>query len=628
MTIESRKRNLAGRMDLDFLESRDLLGVRPSAAAESPGKEAPGSGGPRASVWTHWPSHQFDLFLQGEDLRMASGWPRVVTAKVFAEDARDGSVLGWYEETLAPIQKDGQVIGFTGQAVLKLWLEPACPLRGETLTLSNQAFLHPMASEVEAWELTSAGSITGVEGEFPDLRGGFTGSALLCWSGRIRYEARLHFNLRRAVGSRGEEARGREVGLSRGIGHWRGHSGPLAPQLRQAWSPEEPQEASESSATPLFDLLGTPPLHPPGTPRPAATTGPVLRQDPSAEADWLQKGGHARPFRSGRAEPLDRPKAELLAVAEVGRTLAEIRHRRFRPTLAYWVDQYSALGWRDPYLWKWCRWGVEVTTLSCVAREFREDLCDTKVLAIILNVLIDDVADRHGEDGLLEYLLNIPYGNLSLDMARLPAEQQGYAHLAGTLWQEIQKRLQTSPCFEVYNSLLRYDYLQLCNSMRYSHLLNQNPALLNLLEHDLYLPHQMNMMISATFDLMGSPSFNSAELGKLREATWHAQCMGRIGNLISTWERELTDGDYTSGVYARALSLGDLTLEDLQDPDPERIKKVIREKGHENYFLDCWQEHRRALLRMAGELKSCDLGQLVGGLQRLLQSQMASRGNL
>src|SRR5207245_11751366 len=172
----------------------------------------------------------------------------------------------------------------------------------------------------------------------------------------------------------------------------------------------------------------------------------------------------------------------------------------------------------------------------------------------------------------------------------------------------------------------RYDYLQVFNTMRYSHLLNRNLELLNLTEHDLYLPHNMHMMASATLDLMCSPGFDRWELGRLHEVVWCAQCMGRIGNLVTTWERELGERDYTSGVYARAVAQGHLTIGQLLAGDSERIKAAIKQGQHEAYCLRRWQEHREQLLSKKAELLSFDVSELVAGLQRLICLHLGSRG--
>ncbi|MBI3466220.1 MAG: hypothetical protein HY000_24665 [Planctomycetes bacterium] len=224
----------------------------------------------------------------------------------------------------------------------------------------------------------------------------------------------------------------------------------------------------------------------------------------------------------------------------------EIRHvleRQLSPRIRAWSDGYAGVGKRNLYLWKWCRQGVEITMLPCVAPELRDEVCDTKVLGVMLDVLLDDIADRGGDGELLEQLLTLPLGCTTFDFARFPLDQQDYARFTVEVWEEIQRRAQSYPCHAEYRELLRFDYLQLFNVMRYSHLLNGNLALLNLAEHDLYTPHNMHMMVSSTLDLMCSPEFDRSELGKVREIVWNAQCMGRVGNLITTWQRELGEGD-------------------------------------------------------------------------------------
>lgn len=294
--------------------------------------------------------------------------------------------------------------------------------------------------------------------------------------------------------------------------------------------------------------------------------------------------------------------------------------------LDYWVGQYSEVGQRDAFLWKWCLEGVSLTCLPCVDPTLRDANNVTKVLGVMFDVLLDDVADTNGQTEYLEQLLKIPFSDQAPDFRTSSSQQQKYAHLTCRLWETIGRRARTYPRYEEFADLLRFDYAQLLNTMRYSHMVNQNPHLLNLTEHDLYLPHNMHMMISGTLDLMCSPAFDSKEIGSIREVLWHAQCMGRVGNLITTWERELREADFTSGVFARALQQGVLNHQQLVDPDVDEVRRTIQSNGCETYFVDEWHNHREKLAGMAGRIRSVDVGQLIGGLEKLIGIHLGSRG--
>lgn len=354
---------------------------------------------------------------------------------------------------------------------------------------------------------------------------------------------------------------------------------------------------------------------------------PAFREAP----DLGEKGEKPKAEQQTLPDPGDQlqpdsPEALLTAVEAIQHEISIVLRRELSPNLEHWAQEYSRVGSRNPYLWRWCCCGVEVTTLPCVRPDLRGELGDTKVLGVMLDVLLDDVADQQGDADLLEHLLSLPYGRPQTDLPQFPPEKQAYVRFTAEVWDEIQGRVRQYPYFDEYAELLRYDYLQLLNAMRYSYLLNQNPALLNLAEHDLYSPHNMHMMVSATLDLMCSPGFDRAELGLLREAVWHAQWMGRIGNLITTWQRELGEGDYSSGVFASAVSRGDLRVGDLLAGDRERIEGAVKRGGHETYFLERWQRHRRHLLVMQTRLRSVDLNELVAGLDRLICLHLGSRG--
>jgi hypothetical protein len=332
-------------------------------------------------------------------------------------------------------------------------------------------------------------------------------------------------------------------------------------------------------------------------------------------------GAQVAPVSKAQQPPIAIPSAE-----EIQAEIAHVLNKQLNPDLMRWVDGYAQVGKRNLYLWKWVRQGVEVTTLSCVDPKLFDFVCDTKVLGVVLDVLLDDIADRKGDGELLEELLSMPFGEERGRLTKASPEDRAYAEYTLDIWEEIKRRTKALPYFARHATSWRYDYLQLFNGMRYSHMVNEDIAHLNLAEHDLYSPHNMHIMVSATVDLMASPSFKHDELGRLRDAVWHAQFMGRIGNLVTTWERELADGDYTSGVYARALAEGDVTLAMLQSNDREAIASGIRDGGHEGYWLTRWATLRQRLIELAPRVKSVDLMALLRGYERLIRLHLGSRG--
>ena len=334
----------------------------------------------------------------------------------------------------------------------------------------------------------------------------------------------------------------------------------------------------------------------------------------------LQLAGDGRDRPAGLASELPKNAVDRFA------KIAPRQLSRPSAELAKWVDDYARIGHRTTYLWGWCRRAVEITMLPCVARDHREEICDTKTLGVMLDVLLDDVADRGGETHLLERLLAIVESGDSGPLSGLSPAERDYVDMAERLWQEILSRTSRYPRNQEFFDLLKYDYRQLCNVMRYSHLSNRYPEMLNEAEHDVYTPHNMHIMICSTIDLMASPAFDRHELGRLRELIWHAQCMGRIGNLVTTWEREVKERDFTSGVFARALSTGALSVEQLFNAGADELMTIVRGGGFEQYYLERWQAHRNFLLERGSGLRSFDIHDLVQGFEALICLHLASRG--
>jgi hypothetical protein len=102
--------------------------------------------------------------------------------------------------------------------------------------------------------------------------------------------------------------------------------------------------------------------------------------------------------------------------------------------------------------------------------------------------------------------------------------------------------------------------------------------------------------------------------------------MGRIGNLVTTWQRELGEHDFTSGVYARAVACGDVTLAQLHAGDRATIERAIFDGGHEEFYLQEWRKHHAFLLSDQARLESFDVRRLAAGLENLICLHLGSRG--
>ncbi|HEX3726396.1 MAG TPA: hypothetical protein VHV08_09140 [Pirellulales bacterium] len=349
---------------------------------------------------------------------------------------------------------------------------------------------------------------------------------------------------------------------------------------------------------------------------------------------WLPAAGLSVPFsdKAVHAPHRQAPEGHSLWQAEIepspdalNSELAAVLAEDLGDEMLAWIAAYSAVGRRDMYLWKWCKRGIELTTLSSVRSDLRAHVNGTKLLGVILDVLLDDVADSSRDHVFLAQLIRGLEDRT--DFAGLAGPNKKYAEFTGQVWAAIRSRIKTYPLCSAFEELFDYDYAQLFNTMRYANLVNRRLALMNLSEHEVYLPHNMHMMIFGTLDLMCSPTIDPQELGKIREVMWHAQCMGQIGNQITTWQRELNDGDYSSGVFASALSCGDLTVAELVAGNRPRIEAAILEGRHEEHLVSRWKDHRNHLLAMTHQLHSCDIVALLEGLDRLMIIELGSRGS-
>jgi CRP-like cAMP-binding protein len=310
-------------------------------------------------------------------------------------------------------------------------------------------------------------------------------------------------------------------------------------------------------------------------------------------------------------------------------SLASLKSVRLPPVVESYIARYEKIGRCGRFPWRWYWRGLEETTLPTVPEIWRPHLLSVKLIALVLTVLLDDLAGRPDQARSFEEAL----AGLLSPVARAPRDLPGAAPAETTaglalvfeLGQALESGARVLPGWEKYRALWHFDCQQVCAALRYRALARNLPGLGNSAETGLYVPHSLNMMVFATLDLMAS-DLPDAELGLIRQVVWHAQNIGQTGHAAAAWRREAQDRDFSSRVYGLALERGVLTHEELQALEPDRLIECIEAAGIEELLLAELHEHRTRLHETLSCVRSVVLARFAGGVDQLLAMSLAAKG--
>lgn len=283
---------------------------------------------------------------------------------------------------------------------------------------------------------------------------------------------------------------------------------------------------------------------------------------------------------------------------------------------------------RPLYLWKWCYSELQQTTLLAVDQDHKALVCNTKLLSIIFLTLVDDIADKCKNAALLSLALQIPFTHSS-NTKDLPKHEKQYINLCRRIWNFVISNLHQFPRYSEFKDILDFDYDQLFTTMRHSLLINTKHFALNLSEAFLYQGYNMHIVINLMMDVMCSPTIHKSEIGFLRSIAIDAQMMCRIANWLATWERELQDLDFSSGIIACALEEGIVTTNTLDTLTRENVKTIIEKIRRSSVQEKLIYEWNTTYQKMRKKLETLTNGyylSYLSGMERFFQSQLASQG--
>ena len=303
--------------------------------------------------------------------------------------------------------------------------------------------------------------------------------------------------------------------------------------------------------------------------------------------------------------------------------MAEVRKTDLPESIVELADEYdSRVGDRDRFLWKWIHNLFDAFTLPCVPDQHWERVKETKTVLTMYVTVLDDLADRRGDGATFEQARRIPHSPEAV-RTDAPDVDADVVDFARELWGRVDDALATAPDRGAYADLFRFDTRQVLGAMEYACVLNENREMSNLAESRHFGPFNMVMFPYADVDLMWSPSFDRSELGALRSLLLELQEMARIGNWVTTWERELYEDDFTSGVVVEALER-DLVAD---DDEPGEAVDAIRDRDLHGQFEAEWTIRYGDVSRSDHGIGSFDADALVRGMRTVMDHHLASYGH-
>lgn len=320
-----------------------------------------------------------------------------------------------------------------------------------------------------------------------------------------------------------------------------------------------------------------------------------------------------------------------LSESEIETLLREVNAHTLPPGVRELIEEYQKLhNARPPFMWKWVHRLAPQNTLPCVDERFTEAVPIDKTIVILFITILDDILEKAGDRATFDEISKIPFEHRDPDPIAASVDTE-YVRFARRVWQALLDRIREAPRYGRYEDLFRFDMKQAIQSIEYADIAIRRPDLATLSDLERYESHNMAMFVYADIDLMHSSIELRNDLSTLREAIWTAQLMSRIGNWVSTWERELREGDYCSGPVLYALDNGIISRSELLEADTDtgsvdEFVDRIKRHGIEQTFLTRWEQRYHRLRAYNEELTAVDLGTFIDGTEEVLRYHLATTG--
>ena len=313
-----------------------------------------------------------------------------------------------------------------------------------------------------------------------------------------------------------------------------------------------------------------------------------------------------------------------LTPERVKKEIEAIQRVKLPPELQKWVREYEKVGERNEFFWKFMYKANQLINPFNIPQK---SISEVKFLIIMFVILLDDISDKIKDEKLFAKLINIPFGQNSIEFTRSSRKEKKYLQFAMRLWYYIERRIKKYPSYKKFREIFNFDFVQTLNALKYSLIVNRIPYLINKTEYWMYSPHTLLGMVYCDLDLMNFSKFNIKDLSIIREVFLRAQKMARIGDCLSTWIRELNENDLTSGVLAYAINSNLVKVEDMRKKNKRNYLIIkINRSAIRKELVKKWQQYHGEMSCLCRRTRIKNLKSFLPQLEKLILMHFISEG--
>lgn len=308
------------------------------------------------------------------------------------------------------------------------------------------------------------------------------------------------------------------------------------------------------------------------------------------------------------------------------RELKAVLRKELPPDLEKWVKGYQKVGERDEFIWKWLFTINPGWIYTPVHSDYAMSLGFVKTLYNMFIILLDDVSEKNMQV-LLNELVKIPFHEQYIDVSRLSSKDKEYLTFTHSVWKQIDKIIRQYPHHDKIRDFFDYETSQFINAVKYAYLIYKHPNAINTAECWMYIPYSMQILVNFDMDLMCSSDLREEDMGQARKTVFFFQQMCRIGNWLTTWEREIKEGDFSSIIIPYCIEEKIINHQDLNSQNKDQAINKIKQSPAEEYFLKTeWENRYNELTKLSQNSVLINSEAMLEKIRYLILMHLISRG--